>query len=265
MAKSPIGLSGKHWIENRAVLTDTLHRMGAKTEGVMDIVEGALSRVSLFAGLSADSLREIEGRCTWARFASGEQVFDRESDTLDVYFVIEGAVRILNNAGDDREVALADVLAGNYFGELAAIDGMKRSARVVATKESLLASLDGPSFLALMRDHPDIALRVLERLTRIVRNLDSRVSQLSSQSEQQRIWGELLRLAEPDAAKPDAWHIPDLPNHKEIAAWAGTSREQVAQAIGELARDGIVRRKTMGLVICDLPRLQMMTRTLGAA
>ena len=231
----------------------------------MDIVEGALSRVSLFSGLAADALREIEGRCTWTRYVSGEQVFDRESDTLDVYFVIDGAVRILNNAADDREVALADVLAGNYFGELAAIDGMKRSARVVATKDSLLASLDGPSFLVLMRDHPDIALRVLERLTRIVRNLDSRVSQLSTQSEQQRIWGELLRLAEPDAAKADSWHIPDLPNHKEIAAWAGTSREQVAQAIGELARDGIVRRKTMGLVICDLPRLQMMTRTLGAA
>ncbi len=232
----------------------------------MDVVDGALSRVSLFADLAADVLRGIEGRCTWQRFASGEQVFDKESDTLDVYFVIEGAVRILNTAGDDREVALADVLAGNYFGELAAIDGMKRSARVVATRDdTVLASLDGPSFLALMRDHPEIALRVLERLTRIVRNLDSRVSQLTTQSEQQRIWGELLRLAEPDPAKVESWHIPDLPNHKEIAAWAGTSREQVAQAIGELARDGIVRRKTMGLTICDLPRLQLMARTQGAA
>lgn len=231
----------------------------------MDVVDGALSRVSLFAALPADSLRDVEGRCTWRRYASGEQVFDKESDTLDVYFVIEGAVRILNNAGDDREVALADVLAGNYFGELAAIDGMRRSARVVATRDSLLASLDGPSFLILMRDHPEIALRVLERLTRIVRNLDTRVSQLSTQSEQQRIWGELLRLAEPDPAKVEGWHIPDLPNHKEIAAWAGSSREQVAQAIGELARDGIVRRKTMGLVICDLSRLQLMARTLGAA
>ncbi|TAN79130.1 MAG: Crp/Fnr family transcriptional regulator [Magnetospirillum sp.] len=231
----------------------------------MDVVDGALSRVSLFTDLPAAALREVEGRCTWRRYASGDQVFDKESDTLDVYFVIEGAVRILNNTGDDREVALADVLAGNYFGELAAIDGMKRSARVVATRDTLLASLDGPSFLVLMRDHPEIALRVLERLTRIVRNLDNRVSQLSTQSEQQRIWGELLRLAEPDPAKAEGWHIPDLPNHKEIAAWAGTSREQVAQAIGELARDGIVRRKTMGLVICDLPRLQLMARTLGAA
>jgi CRP/FNR family cyclic AMP-dependent transcriptional regulator len=231
----------------------------------MDAIDGALSRVSLFAELPAATLREIEGRCAWYRFASGDQVFDKESDTLDVYFVIEGAVRILNTTGDDREVALADVVAGNYFGELAAIDGMRRSARVVATRESVLASLDGVSFLDLMRSHPEIALKVLSRLTRIVRNLDSRVTQLTTQTEAQRIWAELLRLAEPDPAKPESWHIPDMPNHREIAAWAGTSREQVAQAIGELARDGIVKRKTMGLLICDLPRLQLMTRTLGAA
>ncbi|MDO8608764.1 MAG: Crp/Fnr family transcriptional regulator [Phaeospirillum sp.] len=231
----------------------------------MDVVDGALSSVSLFADLPESALRQIEACCTWRRYAAGEQVFDKESDTLDVYFIIEGAVRILNAASDDREVALADVLAGNYFGELAAIDGMKRSARVIATRDSLLASLDGRSFLEQMHDHPQIALRVLERLTRIVRNLDSRVSQLSTQSENQRVWGELLRLAEPDPGRPEGWHIPDLPNHKEIAAWAGTSREQVAQAIGELARDGIVRRKTMGLIICDLPRLQMMTKVLGAA
>ncbi|OAN50420.1 protein kinase [Paramagnetospirillum marisnigri] len=231
----------------------------------MDAIDGALSRVSLFADLDPVALGAIEVQCTWRRYASGEQVFDKESDTLDVYFVIEGAVRILNHTGDDRDVALADVLEGNYFGELAAIDGMKRSARVVATRDSLLASLDGPAFLGLMRDHPEIALRVLERLTRIVRNLDARVTQLSTQNEQQRIWGELLRLAEPDPAKSEQWVIPDLPNHKEIAAWAGVSREQVAQAIGELARDGVVRRKTMGLVICDLPRLQMMARTVSAA
>ena len=231
----------------------------------MEEIDGALSRVSLFAGLGADDLRDVEGRCAWRRVASGELVFDRDSDTLEVYFVIDGAVRILSDVGDDREVALADVLAGNYFGELAAIDGMRRSARVIATQDSLLASLDGSSFLTLMRAHPDIALKVLERLTRIVRNLDARVTQLSTQSESQRVWGELLRLALPDPARPDGWHIPDLPNHKEIASWAGTSREQVAQAIGELARDGIVRRKSMGLVIGDLPRLQLLARRLGAA
>jgi CRP-like cAMP-binding protein len=231
----------------------------------MDLADRGLARVDLFADLPAEAVREIEARCNWHRFASGDQVFDKESDTLDVYFVIEGAVRILTTVGDEREVALADVVAGNYFGELAAIDGMKRSARVVATRDAVLASLDGPSFLDLMHRWPEVAVRVLARLTRIIRNLDNRVTQLSTQGESQRVIGELVRLAEPDPTRPEAWHIPDLPNHKEIAAWSGTSREVVAQAIGELARDGVVRRKSMGLVICDWARLQLMAKATAAA
>ncbi|CAA7611470.1 cAMP-binding protein [Candidatus Terasakiella magnetica] len=231
----------------------------------MDVIDGGLAQISLFSELPDEALGDIEARCNWLRIASGQQVFDRDSDTLEVYFVVEGAVRILTKGADDREVALADVIAGNYFGELAAIDGMKRSARVIATQDSVLASLEGAAFLTLMHDYPTIALKVLERLTRIVRSLDSRVTQLSTQNETQRVWGEILRLSQPDPAKPDGWCIPDLPSHKEIAAWSGTNREQVAQAIGDLARQGIVRRKSMGLVICDIARLQLMAGVRGAA
>ncbi len=224
----------------------------------MDQTASTLSRISLFADLPLETLVDIESRCTWRRVGEGEQVFDKDSDSLDVYFVADGVVRILNVTEDGRDIALADIPAGRYFGELAAIDGMRRSARVIAIKDSLLALLDAASFLDLMRRYPDIALRVLERLTRIVRDLDSRVTRLSIESEHQRVWSELLRLAQPDPAPPEGWSIPDLPNHKEIAAWAGTSREQVAQAIGELARDGIVKRKGIGLVICDHARLRRM-------
>lgn len=228
----------------------------------MDVIEGGLSRFDLFAGLPDEAVREIERCCSWHRFQANDQVFDAESDTLEVYFVVDGAVRILTQSGD-REVALADVVGGNYFGELAAIDGMKRSARVIATRDSVLASLDGLSFLEYMQRHPPIALKVLERLTRIIRTLDRRVTQLSTQSELQRVYLELVRLGQVDASRPDGWHIPDLPNHKEIASWAGTSRETVAQAIGELARDGVVKRKGMGLIISDWPRLQLMAKASG--
>jgi len=231
----------------------------------MDVIEGALAACELFAGLPAAAIREVERRCRWLGFAPGEQVFDRDSDTLDVYFVISGSVRVLAQQSDDQEVALADVVAGNFFGELAAIDGLKRSARVVATRDAVLASLDRASFLDTMQRYPDIATRVLSRLARIIRNLDLRVTQLSTQSESQRIWSELVRLAQPDATRPpDGWHIPDLPNHKEIASWAGTSREAVGQAIGELARHGVVKRKSMGLMICDWARLQVMAKDIAA-
>jgi len=228
-------------------------------------MNGALAKVSLFSELSAEAINRIEAQCHWHRLSAGEQVFDKESDTLDVYFVIEGSVRILNVISEDREVALADIHAGNCFGELAAIDGLKRSARVIATTDALLASLAGPDFLDVLRAYPNVTIQVLERLTRMVRTLDTRVTKLSTMSEQQRIWNELLRLAVPEPNNKGFWHIPDMPNHREIAAWSGTSKDHVANAIGELARDGIVKRKTMGLSISDFPRLQSMVRNLEEA
>ena len=225
----------------------------------MEFIVQDLTGISLFEGMSAELVGAIAGQCRWHRFALGSQVFDKDSDTLDVYFVRHGSVRILTAGPDGREVALADIGAGQYFGELAAIDGMKRSARVVATTPAVVATLSGPAFLELMRRHPELALKVLERLTRIIRSLDSRVTELSTQTEAQRIYGQLLRLARPDPHHAQGWIIDDLPNHKEIAAWTGTSREAVAQAIGELARDGIVRRRGMGLVVSDWPRLTLLS------
>lgn len=215
----------------------------------MDRRGHGLHQVELFDGLAPDAIAEIEAQCAWRQVAADEQVFDKENDTQDVYFVVTGGVRILTAGPDDREVALADVPAGNYFGELAAIDGMRRSARVVATAPSVLAQLPSLDFLALMRRHPEVAMRVLNRLSRVIRSLDSRVTELSTKNDKQRVYGQLLRLAQSDAGDPDARLIPDLPNHREIAAWTGTSKDVVAQAIGELARQGVVRRRGMGLLI----------------
>lgn len=221
---------------------------------------GDLGRVALFAGLSDEAISAIATKCRWLRFQPDEQVFDKESDTLDVYFVVEGAVRILVYSANEREVTLATFSAGEYFGELAAIDRKPRSARVVATESALLASLPGPAFIECMTQYPSLALRVLERFARIIRGLDTRVTELSTLSEAERIYAELIRIAKSDPKRPGGFFIPEMPKHNEIAGWTGTSRETVAQTIGELQRDGIVERRHLGLVIRDWGRLQLMAR-----
>ncbi len=220
-----------------------------------------LSEIRLFADVPRQALAEIERQCDWITLGEGRQVFDRDSDKLDVYFVVQGNVRILSMVGPEQEVALADIGAGGYFGELAALDGQKRSARAVATTETVLAAMDGSAFLGVLKEQHTVTVQVLSRLGRVVRDLDSRLVKMTAQTDNQRIWAELLRLAEPQPSKTGNWYIRDMPNHREIAAWAGTSKESVASAIGELARDGIVKRQSMGLIISDMPRLQAITKT----
>lgn len=226
----------------------------------MDVVEGGLENIELFAGLPPEALRDIEHKARWSSFKADQQVFDKDTDELDIFFVVKGAVRIMSLVSGEREVSLADVLEGNYFGELAAIDRKERSARVIAAQDSILASLDGEAFVEVMLCYPVVALRVMQRFTRIIRALDNRVTDLSTLTDSQRIYVELCRLAKPDPRRAGGWYIPDMPNHKEIASWAGTSRESVAQAIGELARQAILERRSMNILIHDLPRLQLMAR-----
>ena len=221
---------------------------------------GRLNGVQLFSELSPEDVEDISSRCKWSFYAEDEQVFDQEHGGRDVYFVVSGSVRVFTFAANKREVALANILKGDYFGELAAIDGKSRSARVVATEDSVIASMEGKDFIGLMYKHASVAVRVVKRFALIIRTLDARVTDLSTLTENQRVLAELVRIAKPDIKKPGVWMITDMPNHKEIASWSGTSREVVAQTIGELARDGIVERRTMGLLIKDWTRLQLMAR-----
>lgn len=219
-----------------------------------------LDNIKLFSELTREAITAIEDLCVWHRYEEGDQVFDQEHKGRDVFFVVAGSVRVLTYTPTRREVALANILAGDFFGELAAIDGKGRSARVVTVEASLIASLPGAAFMDLMYKHPSIGVKVVNRFAFIIRTLDARVTDLSTLTENQRVLAELVRIAHPDPKRQGTWVISDLPNHKEIASWAGTTREIVAQTIGELARDGIVERRTMGLMIKDWGRLRLMAR-----
>ena len=219
-----------------------------------------LDSILLFADLPPETVDMIGTKATWREYAADEQVFDKESDSIDVYFVVSGRVRILRSIAPEREVALADLGSGHFFGELAAIDGGKRSARVIALEPTVLASLDGPAFGEVMATSPLVTRRVLLRMAQIVRTLDNRVSELSSLSEGQRIMAELIRLSQPDPRLDGGFYIPDLPNHREIAGWAGTDRDAVARTIGELTRLRVLERRSMSLMIKDWPKLRAMAQ-----
>ncbi len=219
-----------------------------------------LAGIPLFDELSAAELSAIEARCTWVQCKPGVLVFDAETDRLEVYFIVKGTVRILAQVPDGDPIPLTEMGEGNYFGELAAIDGLPRSARVEAAKDTVLASLAGPDFLSVLEDHPTMARKVMIRLARVIRSMDTRVTNLTALTPDQRIAVELLRLAETDPKVPSGWIIADLPSHKELADRAGTTKELVAQTIGELALDGIVRRRDLGLSITDWSQLQSRAR-----
>lgn len=225
---------------------------------VPDSAPKALHKVKLFAGLSPEELGKIEVVCRYKRFSANEQIFDRNSKARDVFFVIRGKVRVVNYSLAGREITLDDISEGEYFGELAALDGQPRSASIMALTDCLIVALSPVQFIQVLERHPKVALRALRRLSQIVRRSTERIMDLSTLGANNRVHADLLRLAEAGDKKDNTVMIRPIPVHGDIASRIGTTRETVARVLNDLARRGIVKRTKDALVISDMARLHEM-------
>ncbi len=210
-----------------------------------------LDRVKLLGSLDAEIRAALVDKCTWRRYRLGERVFERGTEGHEVLFVIEGAVNIVSFSAIGSELTFATAGAGETIGEMAAIDGQPRSASVVAAEDSLLAALPSEIFTELLKRHGEVAFRLLQRLAGIVRKGDDRIVEVSSVKSTNRVYAELLRLAEPDPAAPDLWVIKPLPPLRELASKSSTTRELVASALNRLYPSGLIRRRGNNLYIIN--------------
>lgn len=223
----------------------------------------SLSGIGFFESLEPERLRALEHKCTWRRARGGEEIFNRDTQSHEVFFVTEGKVRVVNYSLSGREVAYATAEAGDYFGELSALDGQPRSASVFALQDCVLAALPAEEFRQLLLDAPPLALSVAEKLASIVRACNERIMDLATLSAYQRVYRQLLDLMRPDPVRPESWLIYPLPTQAQIASRASTTRETVARVLSQLAQAGIADRKSKTLYIRDVIRLREMAKRLS--
>ena len=157
-----------------------------------------------------------------------------------------------------KEVALDDLREGDYFGELAAFDGRPRSSSVIAIEASGIAKMSPERFLKLIQNYPKLSLRVLTNMAGIIRASTERIVDLSKLGANNRVHGELLRLARSGKREGNIVTIQPIPVHGEMASRASTTRETVARVVSELSKMGILKREKDALLVCDFDRLEQM-------
>lgn len=214
----------------------------------------SLAHVELLQEAPPEILDFFTSRCEWHSYATNDIILERDDPTTDIYFIAKGRVRILD-FGNELEVALGERETGGAFGEMSALDAKKRSARVVAVEPTEVAKLSSKDFRQLLLQVPGISLMLLKRYARIIRQLNERITAVSTLTAQQRVYMELLRLSSPSPLGDGTWVIERMPNHQDIASATSTVPQDVATAIGELARAGLVARKYKTLVLKDHARL----------
>jgi uncharacterized membrane protein len=131
-----------------------------------------LRHVPLFESLDDEAAAELCHLLESLDCKAGTSLF-RAGDEGDAMYLIErGKVRICVHTVDGREVTLTELDRGDFFGEMALIDGQRRSADAVVAEDAQLAVLSREHFLSFMRSSPDIALEMLTALANRLRHTD---------------------------------------------------------------------------------------------
>ena len=151
----------------------------------------AIRSVPLFASLDDEAAGDLRNLLSVREVPNGAALF-RAGDQGDAMYLIEsGRVRITISDDDQKEIVLAELAQGDFFGEMAIIDGKQRSADATVSEDARLAVLSRENFLGFIHDNPKVALEMLSasfgRLRRTDKLLQQRVSRNVNEEQQKRM------------------------------------------------------------------------------
>jgi CRP-like cAMP-binding protein len=209
---------------------------------------GRLAGIHLFKGLEID-LSPYEARSKWRRFEPEEVLVDFDELSTDVYFLLSGEVRVLMRTASGKEIILNEMRPGEVFGELAALDGIKRSANVSALTRGEACVMPAAVFKELLFSNRAVTERLFCLMASRLRELNAKFMEQTVLDLRHRLYSELLRLSVPRGDKGIERVITPPPFHHIVAARIGCRREQITREFTMLTQEGLIERTRGALVL----------------
>jgi CRP-like cAMP-binding protein len=217
----------------------------------------ALAATSMFGGLGPGVLADVAGSCVERKFGRGEYLCHQGRAGDWLFIVGSGLVKVVFASPSGDEFLLATRGPGEVLGEVAVLDGVPRSASVVAMKPTAAYFISRSRLIALMRDHPSVLRDVLAALGGLVRRLTEQTGELAFLDLGMRLARLLLRLAEDEIFSAGQPVVLDVGlTQSEIGTMIGASRPAVNRALQLLASQGAIEVNGRVITIKDLAALR---------
>jgi len=187
------------------------------------------------------------------RFEPGTVLFEEGQHGDQMYVIQSGRVR-LTRVVHGKPQLLATLPAGEFFGELAIINGRARSATAVVLEEAQLLVLDAPMFEALVRGNAEIALRLIKRLAVRLDHANAQVEVLLVRDANHRVVRQLRLLAESSGVHDGPGTRVDLSN-EALAHQCNLSLDEVLLCLERLERARLVWREGESLFVPEAESL----------
>jgi len=219
-------------------------------------VPGAVLRsFPLLNSLRPESLAELAAAAQERTVAKREVVLQKGATAQFLCFLAEGRLQGVDFTVDGREVGLYFLDPGDYFGELAVIDGREQPEFIVSVARSRVIFIPRQIVRPLLFSDPSIAEQVGSRLAKRLRDSAAQRKILGMANPLQRIAAQLTQLAQQSAQAAQATQAPksavimNAPTHQELAIMINLSRETVTRAFQILQAKGLLAREGTNLII----------------
>jgi len=218
-----------------------------------------LANVPLFNGLAPDELDALIPVARTVSLTSREELFHKGDTGAQVYVVISGRLKALTTSDEGDDVVFNILGPGEVLGEIALLGGTQRTATVTAIDACELLIIDRRDFIAFLRNHPDVSIKLLDVLAK-------RIKQVSELVEDTLFLNFPLRLAKKLVSLSRAYGTPhaqglrlDLKlSQEEWGDLVGTSRESVNKQLRAWTDEGLITMDHGYIVIHDRRELEKL-------
>jgi CRP/FNR family transcriptional regulator, cyclic AMP receptor protein len=204
-------------------------------------IQDFLAEVPLFEDLPEADLAIVAQRVRQRRYKEGDTIFHRNDPGVALYVIVSGKVKIHNETPDGTDCIIAILSEGDFFGELAVIDGAERSADATTIEPTELLMLTRDDMHDILQRQPRISLRLLVTLAGRLRRTTDAYLAYSTLDVNGRLAMQLLRLSEQHGiVTPHGVRIDLHLTQTDFGALVGASRESVNKVMGFFRRQGYI-------------------------
>ena len=193
-----------------------------------------LGNIPLFSCLDDTALDALSKVAVKKTFPSHTILLSEGDKTDSLYVICSGKVKVEISDEHGKEVILTMLGPGEYFGEMALLDGKPRSASVVTRGPTELLIISRNDFRDILISNPDAVYNLLRGLLKRLREANEKIESLALMDVYGRVLKLFVQLAKPKGQK---LVIEEKLTHQQIANMIGSSREMVSRILKELTVD----------------------------
>lgn len=201
--------------------------------------------------MEPDALARKYGRL----FPAGTTLFEQGDEGREMYVISSGKIEISRHA-DDKEMVLAVLGPGDFFGEMAIINNQPRSATARVLEDAQVLVIDARTFEGMIRANAEVAVRMIRRLAARLDAMGKQVEVLLFRDPNSRVVHCLRQEAEQGGVPHPAGIAVEITD-EQLAERAGLSLEEVEQVVAKLERARLLTRASGAVfVVAEVGQLQ---------